>query len=87
MANQTDLDKTRSEAWNGDEQVQLDKSKTDAGGTSNAIRRDKEDVKDNKYVQLIERRMQECLEENKRYHMKYCDLRDFSYTQIETLVR
>ena len=31
--------------------------------------------------------MQECLEENKRYHMKYCDLRDFSYTQIETLVR
>ena len=54
---------------------------------TNALARDKENVKDSKYVQLIETRMAECLEENKRYHMKYCDLRDFSYTQIETLVR
>ena len=54
---------------------------------TNALMRDKETVKDSKYVQLLETRTAECLEENKRYHMKYCDLRDFSYTQIETLVR
>ena len=53
----------------------------------NDLKKEKQDLKDNRYVQFLETRMEECLEENKRYHLKYCDLRDFSYTQIETLVR
>ena len=53
----------------------------------NDLKREKQELKENRYVQFLETRMEECLEENKRYHLKYCDLRDFSYTQIETLVR
>ena len=85
------MNKTSSEAWPVVDKQQSDDLQRDTGEENmtetSALKKDKEEVKDNKYVQFVETRMQECLEENKRYHMKYCDLRDFSYTQIETLVR
>jgi hypothetical protein len=35
----------------------------------------------------MEQRVEGCLEENKRYHAKYVDIRDFAYQQIEVLLR
>ena len=91
LVNSKDMNKTSSEAWPVVDKQQSDDLQRDTGEENmtetSALKKDKEKVKDNKYVQFVETRMQECLEENKRYHMKYCDLRDFSYTQIETLVR
>ena len=46
----------------------------------NDLKKEKQELKENKYVQFLEGRIEECLDENKRYHLKYCDLRDFSYT-------
>ena len=40
-----------------------------------------------KYVDYLEKRIEECLEENKRYHAKYVDIREFSYVQVESLMR
>ena len=40
-----------------------------------------------KYIHFLEQRIKECLEENKRYLLKYQDLRQFSYTHIEYLIR
>ena len=31
--------------------------------------------------------MDECLSENRRIHNKYIEMRDFAYTQVETLLR
>jgi len=31
------------------------------------------------YVEFMETRVQECLEENKRYFEKYVDMRNFAY--------
>ena len=46
-----------------------------------------DDLIGNKYVEFIEKRNDELQQENKRYHMKYVDLREFSYTSIEGLMR
>ena len=35
----------------------------------------------------MEKRLEECLEENKRYHAKYVDMREFAYGSIESLMR
>ncbi len=32
------------------------------------------------YTKFLEKRLQDCTEENKRYLLKYADLRNFSYT-------
>jgi hypothetical protein len=40
-----------------------------------------------KYTKFLEKRIQECMLENKRYLAKYSDLRSFAYTQIENLVK
>lgn len=40
-----------------------------------------------KYQKFLEKRIQECMEENKRHLAKYSDLRVFAYTQIENLVK
>ena len=39
------------------------------------------------YTEFIEKRLEECLEENRRYHAKYVDMREFSYGSVETLMR
>ena len=39
------------------------------------------------YVKFIEQRLNDCLAENQRYHAKYADMREFAYTQIESLMR
>lgn len=39
------------------------------------------------YVPFLEKRLAECLEENKRYHAKYVDIREFAYTSLESLMR
>ena len=44
-------------------------------------------VPSQKYTFFLEKRISECLEENKRYLSKYSDLRSFSYQQIEWLIR
>ena len=41
----------------------------------------------NQYSKFLELRIQECMDENKRYLAKYSDLRNFAYGQIENLVR
>ena len=46
-----------------------------------------DDLVGNKYVDFIEKRNNEMQEENKRYHAKYVDLREFAYTSIEGLMR
>jgi len=49
-----------------------------------------EDIKNShlqKYTKFLEKRIQECMHENKRYLAKYSDLRSFAYTQIENLVK
>lgn len=35
----------------------------------------------------MEKRVEECLDENRRYHAKYVDMRDFAYNQVEILLR
>lgn len=35
----------------------------------------------------MERRVEELLEENKRYHARYVEMRDFAYSQIEMLLK
>jgi len=44
-------------------------------------------MKNDKYTKFLELRIQECMDENKRYLAKYSDLRNFAYSQIENLVR
>lgn len=39
------------------------------------------------YVPFLEKRLAECLDENKRYHAKYVDIREFAYTSLESLMR
>jgi hypothetical protein len=46
-----------------------------------------QDNPNNRYTLFLEQRIQECLEENKRYLAKYSDLRIFAYQQIEWLIR
>ena len=46
-----------------------------------------EDDKNNNYVRFIEKRLEETLEENKRYHSKYIEMREFAYTSVESLMR
>ena len=43
--------------------------------------------KQSSYLSFMEQRVEDCLEENRRYHAKYVDIRDFSYKQIEVLLR
>ena len=45
------------------------------------------DPKDSRYTKFLENRIKECTEENKRYLTKYADLRNFTYTQIESLIK
>ena len=40
-----------------------------------------------KYQKFLEKRIQECMDENKRHLAKYSDLRVFAYNQIESLVK
>jgi hypothetical protein len=35
----------------------------------------------------MEKRVEELLEENKRYHARYVEMRDFAYSQIEMLLK
>ena len=56
-------------------------------GTFTNMDRHHEEAKESKYVQFVEGRLEECLEENKRYHRKYVDMREFAYTSIESLIR
>ena len=46
-----------------------------------------EELKDNAYVRFVEKRLQEVLSENKRYHDKYADIREFAYSSVESLMR
>ena len=46
-----------------------------------------EELKDNAYVRFVEKRLQEVLQENKRYHDKYADIREFAYSSVESLMR
>ena len=39
------------------------------------------------YTVFVEKRLEECQEENKRYHAKYIDMREFSYSSVEQLMR
>ena len=39
------------------------------------------------YTTFIEKRLEECQAENKRYHAKYIDMREFAYTSVESLMR
>ena len=39
------------------------------------------------YTRFIEKRLEECQEENRRYHAKYVDMREFSYSSVEQLMR
>ena len=39
------------------------------------------------YAKFLEQRIQELMDENKRYLSKYADLRAFAYNQIESLVK
>lgn len=41
----------------------------------------------NNYVSFLEKRLEETLEENKRYHSKYVEMREFAYTSVESLMR
>jgi len=45
------------------------------------------DGQSQQYARFLEQRIQEGMEENKRYLSKYADLRAFAYNQIESLVR
>ena len=46
-----------------------------------------EELKDNAYVRFVEKRLQEVLQENKRYHDKYADIREFAYNSVESLMK
>ena len=46
-----------------------------------------EELKDNAYVRFVEKRLQEVLQENKRYHDKYADIREFAYSSVESLMK
>jgi len=35
----------------------------------------------------VEKRLEEMHKENKRYHAKYVDIREFAYSSVETLMR
>lgn len=41
------------------------------------------DVKDHAFVKFLQKRLEESLEENKRYHAKYVDMREFAYNSVE----
>ena len=41
----------------------------------------------NSYLSFMEKRVEECLDENRRYHSKYVEMRDFAYSQVEMLLR
>lgn len=43
--------------------------------------------KESSYVAFIEKRLAETLDENKRYHSKYVEMREFAYTSVESLMR
>ena len=42
---------------------------------------------DNSYCLFLEKRIQECMDESKRYLNKYSELRSFAYNQIEILAK
>lgn len=39
------------------------------------------------YSNFLQKRLDECLAENKRYHEKYVDMREFAYSSVESLMR
>lgn len=45
------------------------------------------ELKDHAFVKFIQKRLQESLEENKRYQAKYVDMREFAYTSVEQLMK
>lgn len=42
-----------------------------------------DDDKESNYTAFVEKRLDETLEENKRYHAKYVEMREFAYTSVE----
>lgn len=46
-----------------------------------------EDEKSTNYVEFLQKRLDETLAENKRYHAKYIDMREFAYSSVESLMR
>ena len=54
---------------------------------STSMEKEPQKEESKKYVWFLEKRLAECLEENKRYHAKYVDMREFAYTQVESLMR
>ena len=45
------------------------------------------DLKDHAFVKFVQKRLEESLAENKRYHAKYVDMREFAYTSVESLMK
>lgn len=50
------------------------------------VEKSNEDIESG-YVAFVEKRLNETLEENKRYHAKYVEMREFAYTSVESLMR
>ena len=55
--------------------------------TNTAILEKDQELKNNAYVRFIEKQLEESVSENKRYHAKYVDMREFAYTSVENLMR
>ena len=59
-------------------QVNIDLQKKQADNTV---------LKHSEYLESMEKRVEDCLEESKRHLAKYVDLRNFAYEQIDSLIR
>ena len=70
-----------------DEEIR--KLKDQVGKSSQSLSQNQKSDEDHSsaYVKFIEQRLDDCLAENQRYHAKYADMREFAYTQIESLMR